>query len=147
MSSERVRHVGPVRFLYVGSDDLEADLDQMCSKWGGVLRWRFRRFGADVAAVDMGAGPLVLLATHRPVGSVLPVHQTDDLAAARREVDDAGLVSEVLETPEGPVFVVRLPGGAELAVLEVVRPGAMDDAYADCANDHAVREGVADDSP
>ncbi|MCC7078526.1 MAG: hypothetical protein IT198_15490 [Acidimicrobiia bacterium] len=126
-----MRHVGAVRFLYVGTDDIEADLEQMCERWGGSRRWRFRHFGTEVAAVDMGAGPLVLLAAHRPAGSVLPVHETDDLAAARREVSDVGLVSEVLETPEGPVFVVRLPGGAELAVLEVVRPDALDAAYSD----------------
>ena len=41
---------------------------------GRELRWRFQHFGADVAAIDLGTRPTVLLADHRPTGSVLPIY-------------------------------------------------------------------------
>ena len=42
-------------------------------------------------------------------------------------------------TPEGPATVLADAGGATVALLRVDRPGAMDDAYDDDANGHAVR--------
>src|SRR5205814_4601196 len=58
-----------LRFLYVGSDDTEADLAAWLRVPGSRMRWRFQHFGADVAAVDLGSPPLVLIADHRPTGS------------------------------------------------------------------------------
>ena len=41
-------------------------------------------------------------------------------------------------TPEGPATILRSPGGAEIAVLQVDRSGAMEQAYADEGNAHRV---------
>jgi hypothetical protein len=62
-----------VRFLYIGSDDTEQDMAARLTLPGAGLRWRFCPFGADVAAVNLGSAPLLLIADHRRSGSVLPI--------------------------------------------------------------------------
>lgn len=129
-----------LRFLYVGSTDTERDLPTWLALPGAVLRWRFQHFGADVAAVDLGAPPLVLLADHRPAGSVLPIYAVADLAEETARLVDRGWTVDVgpMGTPEGPAAALRDATGATIALLQVDRPGAMDAAYRDPDNDHAV---------
>jgi hypothetical protein len=130
--------VGELRFLYVGTDDTEAAVAQWVEHLGAQLRWRFQAFGADVAGVALGDGPLVLLADHRPAGTVLPIWGVDSLDEALTSLAaTAGHVTGPLGTPEGDAVVVELDG-VELALLEVTRPGAMDDAYTDPANTRRV---------
>ncbi len=125
-----------LRFLYIGSSDTERDLALWLSLPGTRLRWRFHDFGADVAAVDLGSPPLVLLADHRPAGSVLPIYAVDDLDAHGAELRNGGWLLErgPLGTPEGLASVWRDGSGTVIAILQVVRPGALDSAYADQAN-------------
>lgn len=131
--------VGELRFLYVGTADTEVSVVHYTATLGGRLRWRFRHFGADVAAIELGDGPLVLLADHRPPGSVLPIYAVDDLDAAVAAFGGAGArVDGPLESPEGPAIVVREPGGAEVAFIRVDRLGAMDAAWSDQGNTHRV---------
>ena len=136
--------VGGLRFLYVGAGDTAAAIDFYVEHLGARLRWRFQRFGADVAGLELGAGPLVLLTDHRPPGSVLPIWSVADLDATLRALRDTGVqVVGPMGTPEGDVAVVEVPGGAsgathEVAFLEVTRPDAMDHAYADPGNAHRV---------
>jgi predicted enzyme related to lactoylglutathione lyase len=111
---------------------------------GASMRWRFEHFGADVAAVgfdDEGTHPAILLADHRPAGSVLPIYAVDDPEAASERLCAHGwaLVGGPLGTPEGPATVLRTPSGTEVALLLVERPAAMEGAYADAGNAHAVR--------
>jgi hypothetical protein len=130
-----------LRFLYLGSDNTEEDLAAWLALPGSRLRWRFDASGADVAAVDLGAPPLVLLADHRPAGSVLPIYAVTDLDAATVTLVAGGWTHHLgpLGTPEGPATVLTGPSGADLALLRVDRPGAMDHAYADDANVQARR--------
>ncbi len=132
-----------LRYLYVGSADTGRDVGAWLAVPGAVMRWRFRHFGADVAAVDLGAPPIVLLADHRPAGSVLPIYTVEDLDACTDALSARGWQIETRSagTPEGPVAVLRDPSGNQLALLRVDRPGAMDVAYADRTNTHAVRRG------
>lgn len=44
------------------------------------------------------------------------------------------------ETPDGTVRVARLPGGVEIGFIEVTRRDALEGAYSDPGNQHAVRE-------
>jgi len=127
--------------MYVASADTGRDLARWLAIPGATLRWRFRHFGADVAAVDLGAPPIVMLADHRPPGTVLPIYAVDDLERTVDALAADGWTIEAtsLGTPEGPVAVVRDGSGNELALLRVDRPGVMDEAYADRDNDHAVR--------
>jgi len=130
-----------LRYLYVGTDDTERDLQVWRGLPGATVRWRFRHFGADVACIDLGGLPRVLLADHRPTGSVLPIYAVDDLAAAVAELADAGwhVEAAALGTPEGLAGVLHDASGTELALLQVERPEAMEASYADPSNSHAVR--------
>jgi hypothetical protein len=127
-----------LRFLYVATADTGRDLAAWLSLPGATMKWRFRHFGADVAAIDLGTPPIVMLADHRPAGTVLPIYAVHDLDGAV-EMLEGWTVEARLGTPEGPVALVRDASGNELALLRVDAPGAMDRAYADRANGHAVR--------
>jgi hypothetical protein len=130
-----------LRYLYWGSADTERELAAWLRLPGATVRWRFRHFGADVAAVDLGSHPVILIADHRPPGSVLPIYAVEDLDAACAELEGHGwtLAAGPLGTPEGPACVLRDNSGGGIALLRVDRPDAMDAAYADSDNSHAVR--------
>jgi hypothetical protein len=133
---------GTLAYLYVGSSDVGTDLVFYQDALGATVRWRFRAFGADVAAVDLGAGPPVLLASHRPAPSVLPIWVVPDVRALVEALRGTGWDHHgvELEIPDGVVFVFRDPSGNELAALQIVRPGALDAAWADPTNPRAVRD-------
>ena len=130
-----------LRVLYVGSDDTERDLASWLAMPGARLRWRFYAYEADVAAVDVGPAPLVLVADHRPAGSVLPIYAVTDLADATQTLVAGGWTRQVgpVGTPEGPATVLADASGTLLALPRVDRPGAMDAAYADVRDARARR--------
>ena len=86
----------------------------------------------------------MLVADHRPPGSVLPIYTADDLDSAVAALDGEGWALEAgpMGTPEGPACVLRNESGVAIALLQVQRPEAMEHAYADEANEHAVRPGT-----
>lgn len=133
-----------LRYLYVGAEDTGPEL----AAWLGAAeasepRWRFRAFGADVAAVDPGSRPFVLVADHRPAGSVLPIYAVDDLEGAQATLEASGWTVDgpAAGTPEGPTVLLRSPSGVELALLRVDRPEAMEGAFADPGNERRVTPG------
>jgi predicted enzyme related to lactoylglutathione lyase len=142
-----------LRYLYVGCSDTGRALESWLALDGASLRWRFVHFGADVAAVAFdgeGAHPAVLLADHRPAGSVLPIYAVDDPDAVSERLcaHSWQVAGGPMGTPEGPATLLRDESGTEIALLRVERPTAMEDAYADAANDHAVRpRGVGETRP
>jgi hypothetical protein len=130
-----------LRFLYVGSADTEGDLGSWLGVPGARRPWRFGDFGADVAAVDLGVGPLVLVADHRPAGTVLPIYAVDDVDDVAACMVAAGWTRHdgPVGTPEGPAVVLEDSSGTLVALLRVDRPDAMDQAYADTTNVNARR--------
>jgi hypothetical protein len=108
---------------------------------GATVRWRFQHFGADVAAVDLGLAPVILVADHRPDGSVLPIYAVDDLdsAVASLEEDGRTVHERSFGTPEGAAALLGDLSGTQLALLQVDRPQAMEAAFDDERNTHAVR--------
>lgn len=133
--------LGELVYLYVGSDDVGRDLAFYEVALGARLVWRFDAFDTEVAAVRLGAGPLVLLAEHRVTPSCLPIWTVADLDAATERLAGSGFEShgETVGTPDGPVHVLRDPSGNEVGLLRPDRPGALEHAYGDPANTHAVR--------
>lgn len=132
-----------LRYLYVGSSDTGRDLAAWLQAPGATLRWRFRHFGADVAAVDLGVGPAVLIADHRPPGSVLTIYAVVDLSSMLATLDGHGWTKgEIVGTPEGPACVLEDASGGTIALLQVDRPLAMDSAYVDPGNQRAVRPAM-----
>jgi hypothetical protein len=131
-----------LRYLYVGATDTGRDVTAWLALPEARMCWRFRHFGADVAAVDLGRGrPYVLVADHRPAGSVLPIYAVDDLDDTTRRLEAEGWSPAVgpMGTPEGPATVLRNVSGTTIALLRVDRPDAMESAYASAENAHAVR--------
>jgi hypothetical protein len=123
--------LGTLVYLYVGSADVTADLAWYDEAMGGDLMWRFNAYGADVAAVRIGAGPLVLLADHRPVPSCLPIWSVRSLAASIEWLRATGWWETAVQVgvPDGPCVVLRDPSGNEVALLQQDRPDAMQQAY------------------
>ena len=130
-----------LRYVYVGSSDIAHDIATWSDLPGASLRWRFQHFDADVAAVDLGSPPVVLLADHRPPGSILPIFAVDALEASvtAMEGDGWSVEERSFGTPEGPAALLRSPGGSQIALLQVDRPQAMENAFEDADNTHAVR--------
>jgi hypothetical protein len=122
--------LGTLVYLYVGSADVTADLAWYDEAMGGDLVWRFNAYGADVAAVRIGAGPLVLLADHRPVPSCLPIWSVRSLAASIEWLRATGWFETAVQVgvPDGPCVVLRDPSGNEVALLQQDRPDAMQQA-------------------
>jgi hypothetical protein len=117
---------GPLRFLYVGSDDTDRDV-AWYEKGGAKKLWRYQEFGAIVAALDVGPGPLLLLADHRDAGTVLPVYEVDKLKPTVQRLIDASWepTGPPFGIPNGPCRMFKDPSGNELALFEDARPGAL----------------------
>jgi hypothetical protein len=115
-------------YLYVGSSDVGRDLGFYRDELGGELVWRSEGFGAEVAAVRLGDGPVVLLADHRHAPSTLPIWAVEDLDGELGRLREAGWSECVrrVEVPDGPCAILVDPSGNELALLERVRPGVME---------------------
>ena len=127
-----------LRYLYVGSADTAVDVAAWLRIPTARLRWRFRRFGADVAAVDLGQPPVVMLADHRPPGTVLPIYAVADLDGAVAALGEGWTVAAgPVGTPEGPACVLHDGSGTAIALLQLDRPGALDAAFSH-DNPHAV---------
>ncbi len=134
--------LGAPAYLYVGVDDVARSIAFYERAFGAEFLWHFQRFGTEVAAVRVSAaGPLVLLAEHRPVPSCLPIWTVADLDATVARPAAAGFADrgETAGTPDGPVHVLRDPDGNELGLLQQDVPNALLARYADSDNANAVR--------
>lgn len=133
---------GALRFLYTGTADFERDLAFYRHQLGAERVWQFAHFGARVAALRLGDGPLLLLADHRPAPSCMPIYQVADLKATAEALRGRGWRPQgaSFEIPNGPCHTFVDPSGNPFAIFEDVRPNAMEGAYADPTNRHAVRE-------
>ena len=102
--------------------------------------WAFDRFGAVVAAVRVGGGPLLLLADHRPPGECRLLYAVDDIAAAVAAARAAG-ATHVIEVgvPPGPCVIFDDAEGNPVGVIEETRPGRMADAFRSPENPAALR--------
>lgn len=133
---------GALRFLYTPTSDTARDVAWYQKTLGAELVWRFQAFGADVAGLKVGEGPLVLLADHRHGhGATLPIWQVDDLAATMKALEKKGWKAEgdPFGIPNGDCVLFKDPTGNEWALFEDMRPGAMEAAYAEETNARAVR--------
>jgi predicted enzyme related to lactoylglutathione lyase len=132
---------GNLRYLYVGSADFDRDLAYYRDVIGAERVWHFERFGARVAGLRVSQGPLLLLADHRPAPSCLLVFQVDDLERTASELRARGWKpnGERFEIPNGPCYGFEDPSGNPLAIFQDVRPNALESAYADPSDEHAIR--------
>jgi len=131
---------GKLEFLYVGTADFDRDFAYYKDVLEAPLVWAFEKYEARVAAFRLCDGPLYLLADHRPAGSCLLLIAVDDLEAAAAALRARGWRSESdgFEIPPGPCYLFSDPSGNPLAIFQNVRPGLMEERYADPDNPHAI---------
>jgi hypothetical protein len=134
--------LGALRYLYMGTGRFAEDLAFYQEVLGAEVVWHFNCFGAEVAALRLGEGPLYILADHRPAKSALPIYAVDDLEAFRSAAEARGLKgAHTVETPDGPCLVFHDVTGNEVGALEEARPRMLEGAWRDSNNPHAVRKG------
>lgn len=120
--------VGRLVYLYVGSDNVTVDVGFYRDHLGGEVVWHHRALGAEVAAVHLGDGPLVLLADHRRAGSVLPIWVVEDIDVTLDALKETGWTGPTnrVEVPDGPCLLLTDPSGNEIGLLHQSRPGVME---------------------
>ncbi len=129
--------LGKLVYLYIGSNDIKADLAWYDEALGGDLVWRFEAFGADVAAVRVGSegSPLVVLADHRRCRAAAHLGGAlvggDERMAAR---DRMARQRDARRRPRRAMSRAARPSGNEIALLQQDRPDAMTSAYDDMTN-------------
>ena len=134
--------LGTLRYLYQGSEDIDADVAYYRDAVGAELVWDFARFETRVAALRVGNGPLILLAHHRPAPSCLLVYEVEDLESAVAALRERGCEpdGEAFGIPNGPCYRFTDPSGNIFAIFKDENPGKMEAAYADPETEYAVRE-------
>ena len=140
--------LGPPAYLYVGVDDTSAAVDFYERALGARLLWHFRRFGTEVAAVQVSEdGPQVLLAEHRPTPSCIPIWTVADLDALVVHLAAEGFADrgDTAGTPDGPVHMLRDVDGNELGFLQQDVPNALVAHYAIAGNEFAVHRAALPD--
>ena len=118
---------GRLRFLYIGSGKFEDDLRYYREKIGAELVWNREAFGARVAALGLGEGPLWLLADHRPPGTCIPIFEVDNLKEVTRELRARGAKPDrgPFEIPNGPCCIFKDASGTEFGIFQDDRPNVL----------------------
>jgi predicted enzyme related to lactoylglutathione lyase len=119
--------LGNLKYLYVGTRAFDEDRAFYRDVIGAEEIWHFEEFGARVAAFRVAAGPLLLIADHRPSPSCLPVFGVDDLKATVERLTARGWRADSgpFEIPDGPCYLFSDRSGNSLAVFGNVRPDAL----------------------
>jgi predicted enzyme related to lactoylglutathione lyase len=127
-------------FLYVGSADFDADFHFYRNVLGATLVWGFDRFGAKVAAFQLGNSPLILIADHLSAPSTMPIFEVDDLGLTVNQLTSKGWQADhkSIEIPNDTCQVFHDPSGNRYAIFENVRPLAMETGYQDPTNTHRI---------
>ncbi len=133
MSADKGLPFGPLRYLYVGSSNVDKDLEYYTRILGAKKIWDISSSGTRVAALQLGKGPSILLADHRPARSCILIFEIEDLTAASKQLRKKGWKpeGESFEIPEGPCYRFNDPSGNPLALLEVVRPNVFGSSFED----------------
>ncbi len=119
-------------YLYVGSNDVGADLELYRDGLGAQVVLDISSGGTRVAAVRFGddpKSPLWLLADHRRAPNVLPIWAVDDLDATTRALKSAGYKDNLghrVEVPDGPVQLLTDPSGNQIGLMEQTRPSILE---------------------
>ena len=127
MPKEPAPPLGDLKYLYVGTSRFDEDLEFYRDVLGAEEVWNFEEFGARVAAFRVAAGPLLLIADHRPAPSCLPVFGVDDLDAAVAGLKARGWRADSgpFGIPDGPCYLFSDRSGNQLAIFGNVRPDAL----------------------
>jgi predicted enzyme related to lactoylglutathione lyase len=113
-----------LEYLYVGTAQFERDLAYYRDVLAAPLLWNLEGFGAHVAAFRLGAGPLFLLADHRPAPSCMPLYSVADAKGTAKALRKRGWTSEgrPFEIPNGLCYAFEDPSGNRLGIFQNDRP-------------------------
>ncbi len=114
-------------YMYVGSANIERDLELYRDQLGGEVLWRREAFGTEVAAVKLGEGPLLLLADHQPTPGVILIWSVENLEGAVTALRKAGWsgAGRRVEVPDGPCLVLADASGNRIGLLQQTRPNVI----------------------
>jgi hypothetical protein len=114
-------------FLYLPSNNPEAEVKHFEDVLGGEVVFAIEAFGTRVAMVRLGEGPDLLLAGHLEGERPVLVFRVPDLERAMADLESRGWRREpVFGIPHGPICSFETPGGHRLAIYELTRPHAAD---------------------
>lgn len=127
-------------YLYMGTSDFTADFHYYKSVLGGKLHWAFDRFGAKVAAFEIGEGPLILIADHLTSPTCMPIYEVKDLDSTVIELRNRGWKEEngPFGIPNGPCYLFNDISGNSFGIFENKRPTAAEDSYRDENNEYRI---------
>ena len=113
-------------FLYVPSRHPDREIAYYTDVLGGILQFRVKAMGTEVAAVKLSEeGPLVLLAEHLQGETPVLIYRVRRLQEAVRALERRGWTrGTMLEIPHGPCCTFRAEGGQRMAIYELTRPEA-----------------------
>jgi len=122
-----------LKFLYLGSANLEKDLKYYRDILGAKLIWHSKHFGAEVAAFSFSDRtpeddqPLLLIADHLPSPKCELIYEVESLESVARDLRARGWKpeGEMFEIPNGPCYLFKDPSGNTLAIFENTRPDVM----------------------
>ena len=107
-------------FIYMPSQDVDKDLRYYVDILGAE-----EVEGAQVAMVNMGAGPRLLLADHDGPDKAIMIYRVENLNKAKSELSKRGWKKDAeLEIPHGPVCTFTATDGQRFAIYELVWPEA-----------------------
>ena len=110
-------------FLYTPSRDVAADLAYFTDVLGGRVVFAIDSMGTRVAAVELTAGPpLVLLTDHLEGERPILVYRVSDLGEALTALESRGWEREhTFEIPHGPCCSFKGAGGHRIALYQLTR--------------------------
>ena len=122
-----------LKFLYLGSTNVEKDLKYYRDVLGAELVWHSMHFGAEVAAFSLvdrsleKEEPLLLIADHLPSPKCELIYEVENLDSTARDLRAHGWEPEgdMFEIPNGPCYLFKDPSGNTLAIFQNIRPTVM----------------------
>ena len=115
-------------YIYPPSRNVAADVTYFTEVLGARLVFAIEGMGTRVAMVELADGPpMVVLAGHLDGDRPILVYRVADLKAATAELRAGGSdLGRALEIPQGPVRSFTAPGGQQIALYQLTRPGVVE---------------------
>ena len=112
-------------FIYMPSKDVDKDLKYYVDILGAEEIFNIKDEGAQVAMLNLGVGPRLLLADHDGPDKAIMIYRVENLKKAKSELSKRGWKKDAeLEIPHGPICTFTAANGERFAIYQLVRPEA-----------------------
>ena len=110
-------------YVYVPTDDVDADARRYGDELGAELVWKVRGMGTTVACLRVSTdGPAILLSGHLEGTVPILVYRVADYASALASLRAAGIEDSTSSRSRRAVRELPRAGGQRFAVYELARP-------------------------